>query len=189
MRTICLTLASIFASSLAAETIENVEFQFPPSIHEWVLLTDTSTFDEEEEVSCYARIYTHKAGNALEFFTTAYSPHETFDDENDGDNDDFDQALQNIYTAPGLAQTFMNDLIMPYFPNHRISLTQATDTDEEAFLEWEIDDGFQSIVHGLSRVLKREGNEVLLSYMTTASKDEQNTALWKETLGQANWME
>lgn len=164
---------------LAAETIGNVEFQFPPSTSDWVLLTDSNAYCPVEESpgnGVQIKIYTHKVGDALEFFTIA-NILEQQDQEETEEEEQFQTAEY--------AQRFVNDLLAAYFPNHRIAITHFTEEEDSGFLEWELNDGVQQIFYGLCRSLKVKESGVVLSYMTTALKTLENSALWTKALYQA----
>jgi hypothetical protein len=182
MRRFCLLFAVVFGCALAAETVGNVEFHFPATTNEWVLLTDSSAYPNSIEfpMPITVKMYTHKTGDALEFFTAAY----VIDDEDDDDEEDAEEPFQ---TAE-FTQMFLNDVIKPYFPNHQITITRLTETGDEGFAEWELTDGVQVILHGLCRALAPNGNSVLLGYMTTAAKSAVNTDLWSATLLEARFM-
>src|SRR5277367_1222131 len=142
MRKFYFIIACMFCAGLAAGTTGSVEFHFPPSADDWILLTDTSAYcppEKGDEMPFNVKIYTHKAGDALEFFIMA----STFD-EDDEDEDTEDEPFQTAEYA----QLFINDLLRVYFPNHRIAIANLKETSNEGFLEWELNDGVQQVFHG-----------------------------------------
>ena len=184
MRKLCFAALCLFGGALSAETIGNVEFQFPPSPYSWVLMTDTSTYpmlEEGDEVPFAMKMYTHKVGDTLEFFTAT-----TFFDE-EGEEDAGDDS--EPFETSRFAQLFINDLLGAYFPNHRITISNLTETRDAGLLEWEMSDGVQLILHGVCRYLRTNQKDVILNYTTTSSKTAQNTALWLDALNEAKCIE
>ncbi|HEX2582524.1 MAG TPA: hypothetical protein VHL30_00210 [Chlamydiales bacterium] len=178
MRKFYFIIACIFGGALTAETIGNVEFEFPPSTSDWVLLTDSNAYCPVEENSgdtIQIKIYTHKVGDALEFFTVA----------NILEQEEEEETEEEKFQTAEYAQRFVNDLLAAYFPNHRIAFTAFTEDENDGFLEWELNDGMQQIFYGLCRSLKVKEGAIVLSYMTTASKTLENSAVWREALYQA----
>jgi len=180
MRVLCL-ISLLFGGVLAAETIGNVEFQFPPSIYPWTLLTDTNAFvDEEDDIFAEMKVYTHRAGDALELFVAYASSNE----EDDYESQQWLQTL-GFLDNPDLAEQLINHLIMPYFPNHQLSIGPVGKTDQGLLFAWGINDGFQPIMHGLSRVFTTNEQQICLNYVTTAAKGFQNSDLWVTVLSEA----
>jgi hypothetical protein len=177
MRKFCLILACLFSGALAAETIGNVEFEFPPSTYNWVLLTDTSAYSSPEPIA--VKMYTHKVGNNLEFFSATAM----FDTEAEMVEEEYQDA-EPFHTSE-FAQLFINDLFGGYFPNHRISITNLSETNDAGLLEWEMSDGVQVIFHGICRYMRVDQKDVILSYATIASRTAENSALWIDVLNRA----
>lgn len=176
--------ACLWGAQLPAETIGNVEFQFPPSQYEWKLLMDENFFkihladDEilgeglEEDADDYnMKMFTHREGDALEIFLAF---HIGDADEDDGEEDTLLSAQKDL--DAGFNQ---------FFPNHRMSLIQLTDMNGEGFVEWEFTDQLSDLSHGYGRCMKKEGKTTLLFYSTTALRTEQNKALWTQVLNDA----
>lgn len=173
-------MACLFGSALSAETIGDVDFQFPPSPYNWVLLTDTSTYpplEGGEKIPLHIKMYTHKVGDVLEFFSATT----LFDEEAEEEES---EETEQFHTSE-FAQLFINDLLGNYFPNHRISITNISEEKDAGFLEWEIDDGVQLIFHGVCRYMRVNQKDYILNYTTMGSKTPQNIALWIDTLNQA----
>jgi len=182
MRKLGFIVLCLFSGAIAAETIGNVEFEFPPSPYEWVLFTDTSTYSNPEPIT--VKMYTHKVGNTLEFFSATT----LFDEEGDVDEeDDLDDDAEPFPTSE-FAQRFINDLFGGYFPNHRISISNLTETNDEGLLEWEMSDGVQMIFHGICRYMRVNQKDVILSYATISPKTAENSAIWIDTLNRARPM-
>ena len=177
MRRLCFMFACLFGSSLLAETTGTVEFQFPPSAYDWVLLTDTTQYPASDNVVLpfQMKIYTHKVGDVLEFFSVVSmdTPADEEDDEDEMETAEFTQSV-------------INQMLAGYFPNHKIAILNQVDNDETAFIEWEMNDGVQPILYGLARGFQLTEKSVALSYMTTASKSLENTALWTSVLEEAS---
>lgn len=221
MKHIWMCAACLLGSSLTAETIGNVEFQFPPSNYEWKLLIDDSSLDqfigsyvdddfdddedddlaykwgtdddddddyddeedfddEEESFSQFLyKVFTHREGDALEIFVA----HQSFD--SDDDFDDLDKG--NFYNLE-TAQEDLNTTINRLFPNHKVILHAIEDHQTGAYVEWELNDGTQDLMHGYTRVIFVNENGVprvtSLSYFTTASATEYNHHVWTNVLNQ-----
>lgn len=189
MKKLGIVILALCGSFLSAEIIGNVEFQFPPSSYDWVLFNEYNIGDAESEDkhgdddslpihNLSYKIYTHKAGDALELFTAVWFPQ----DEEEEDDDESETAQ--------MVETFLNEQMSAYFPNHRIKIARFDETKEGGFIEWEINDGVQAILHGLGRFLKvPSSGSALLNYSTTANKSEENGQLWTDTLYQAQVLE
>jgi hypothetical protein len=197
-------------SSLTAEIIGNIEFQFPPSNNEWKILLDDSilekipSFEDIDEEDFQLRsdyqwgeplsnedvedvlvsqpsrfkTFTHREGDALEFFV-AYQDNNPEWDEEDDKIDSIESAQKNL-----------DEWINAYMPNHKFVLNSLLDSDDESFGEWELNDGTQDIMHGYTRILKaRVNGEVksvtLLGYLSTALLTEHNRSLWTNMLNEA----
>ncbi|MGB7978082.1 MAG: hypothetical protein WCF19_02850 [Chlamydiales bacterium] len=195
MKEIWLSVAGLIGAPLAAETIGNIEFQFPPSNYEWKLLVDQEFFfdycrdnddqgDEEilpeESLDCddedlEMRIFTHREGDALEVLIAINDS--CIDDEEEDELDTLE-----------IVQKQLDEMINQFLPNHKVIITNYSEHQDSMFVEWEIRDGSQELFHGLARGLreKKEGmqNFALISYHTTALKTEANQHIWTEALNQ-----
>lgn len=205
LKHVWLCAASLLGGPLMAETVGNIEFEFPPSNYEWRLFADDSTFensfmddddddfdlppdyqwgtslDNDEEDSLDARpnakIFTHREGDALEIFI-AYQ-----DNSPDYDEDDELDTLESI-------QMEIDQGLNQFLPNHQFILRSLVDTQEEGFADWELNDGIQDIMHGYTRIFKINGDEgasrfIILGYLTTALQTEHNRLVWTNVLNQA----
>lgn len=178
-------LALMVSGPLLAETIGNVEFQFPPSQFEWKLLVDKDTVcnlfkceDEAEEESddfeCIGfKMFTHREGDALEMFMAM----QIKDDE-----EDEIQTLESV-------QRLMNETYNRFLPNHKFIVQSYQEDERGGFVEMEFNDGVQDVMHAFTRslVVKTEEGKLqtILSYMTTAQRSEHNRILWTDVLNQA----
>lgn len=176
--------ACLLGTQLSAETIGNVEFQFPPSNYEWKLLFDESFFQialgedevigeglQEDREDYKMKIFTHREGDALELFVALQVATDEEDDEEE--------------TSLASAQKNLDEAFNQYFPHHRISLIQLTDMNGEGFAEWELIDPNSELFHCYARGLKKEGKTAVLVYFSTALKTEHNRVLWTQVLNDA----
>jgi len=179
MRRLCFMFACLFGSALLAETSGVAEFQFPPSAYNWVLLTDTSQYPTSDDVVLpfQLKIYTHKVGDVLEFFSVV-SMDMPADEDDDEDEEDAMETSE-------FTQSVINQMLTGYFPNHKIAILNLVDEEESAFVEWEMNDGVQPLLYGIARGLDLDDKKIVLSYMTTATKSFENTALWTNVLQEA----
>lgn len=174
--------ACLWGAQLPAETIGNVEFQFPPSNYDWKLFMDENFFQvhlspdesvgeglEEDCEDCLVKLFTHREGDALELFMALQLT--------DEDEDDDDTLLA--------VQKQLDESFNQYFPNHRLSLLQLTEMKGEGFMEWELRDLDCDLLHGYGRGLKKDGKSTSLFYFTTALRTEHNRALWTQVLNDA----
>ena len=176
---------SLLATRLGAETIGNVEFQFPPSIHEWKFFVDDRFYsqifageegfseDEKEETSPLVKVFTHREGDALEIFCAMQV---AADEEDEEDTDE--ETLASI-------QQDLNEHLNRLFPHHRVTLLSLTEWKDDGFCEWELHDGSVDLMHGYTRGFKKDNTFVVLSYLTTAARTEYNQALWTNVLNEA----
>jgi hypothetical protein len=178
-------LALMVSGPLLAETIGHVEFQFPPSQFEWRLLADQDSIcnlfkseDEDEEESddlefVGFKMFTHREGDAMEIFMAV----QIKDDEED--------EIQTLESA----QRQMNETFNRILPNHKFIIQSYQKDENGAFVEMEVNDGVQDMMHVFTRALVARNEEgklqTVLSYMTTAQKSEHNRLLWTEVLNQA----
>lgn len=208
LKHIWICAACFVGSSLAAETIGSIEFQFPPSNNEWRIFVDDSIIenglfsddddDEDFEISAdyqwgtplddeddfdyepsRFKLFTHREGDALELFI-AYQ-----DNSPEGDEDD-DSEIDTLETI----QKELDESLNKYLPNHRLIIHSVTDNRTDGFVEWELNDGIQDIMHGYTRfIMKKTGDDVgsitMLGYLTTSVRSEYNRALWTNALNQA----
>lgn len=176
--------ACLLGAQLSAETIGNVEFQFPPSKYEWRLFMDENFFqvhlapDEcigegmEEDCEDYeVKLFTHREGDAFELFMALQL-------SDSGEDDDEEETLAT-------AQKELDEAFNQYFPNHKLSLLQLTDRNDEGFIEWELRDLDCDLLHGYGRGFTKEGKNTSLFYFTTALRTEHNKALWTGILNDA----
>lgn len=207
LKHIWICAACFVGSSLAAETIGSVEFQFPPSNNEWRIFVDDSIIensaffdddddeefeisadyqwgtplddeDELESVPSRFKLFTHREGEALEIFI-AYQ-------DNSPDWDEEDDEVDTLEAA----QKGLDESINKYLPNHRMILHSLTDRGEDGLVEWELNDGIQDIMHGFTRIFATKvGGDLesltILGYLTTSPRSEYNKALWTNALNQA----
>lgn len=198
----------LMSCPLRAETVGNVEFQFPPSQHEWKLLVGQDfffgcckdeEFDEEEfdEPDLYTeeavekpdlneeriKLFTHREGDALELFFAVQMPL-------DPDNEE-DDEIDTVETV----QLQLNECINSFLQNHKFIVNQVIDEKNGGFVEWEFNDGTYDIMHGFSRVRIKKTEQGLaqsftvLSYLTTGCKSEQNRMVWTDVLNQAKFLD
>lgn len=203
LKHIWLCAACLLGGPLAAEAVGNVELQFPPSNYEWRLFADdsilgSSFFDDEddfdvppdyqwgtplddEEEDCDAKpnfkMFTHREGDALEIFV-AYS--------SDPDCDEEDDEVETLE----IAQMEIDQILSQFLPNHRVILRSVVSDKESGFVDWELNDGMQDIMHGYSRIFKAKRDDgverlIVLGYLTTAIQTEHNRSVWTNVLNQA----
>ncbi len=171
--------ACLLGSALSAESIGDVEFQFPPSNYEWKLFIDHDFYsefrkDEEEfseESEALVKIFTHREGDALELFVAAQF-------QNNDEEDELDTLMS--------AQKEIDESLNCFLPNHHWQLLSFEESKEEGFCEWELNDAFLDLVHGYSRVLQKDGITTVLFYLTTAVRTEYNRVIWSNILKQAH---
>ncbi len=172
---IAILLALTCTLPLLAEKIADLEINFPPSVYEWRLLIEEAPFDEDDEdfsIDDKLAVFTHREGDALEvLFTISHKSSSLKDDEVDTE-----ESIQNEINS---------DLAM-IFPNHRICISNFSETETEGFFEWEFNDGVQQIIHGYARDFQAAEKGAVLCYFTTALKTEQNRILWTNTLMNAH---
>lgn len=181
---LCLTFGP-----LAAETVGNVEFQFPPSNYEWKILFDQGFFidkgivdeDEDRLDTPEMKVFTHREGDALELLFV-------LNDREYADDEDDDEEMDTIE----IAQKELDEELNQFFPNHRLILNYLKDDieNENGFLEWELNDGNIDIVHGFTRAFMSTDDRgvkslTMISYLTTAVKSEYNRIVWTDVLNQA----
>ncbi len=194
MKHLWIAAVSLISCQLTAETVGNVEFQFPPSNYEWKLFVDETFFiddedtfladdEEAEEETDHLKVFTHREGDALETLAVMFISEEDLDEE--------EEELDTLE----LAQKNLNETFNRFFPNHQIIINALTDNGEDSFMDWELNDGTQDLMHGFLRAhtTKNESGKTqtvtLLNYSTTAPKSEYNQWLWKEFLSQAVFSE
>lgn len=194
LKTLSIYATCLLSLPLAAETIGNVEFQFPPSNFEWKLLADDHnrfcdddgkeefSIDEDEDFPCeneqIFKFFTHREGDALELFIATQMP----DTAEDDDEDDEPDTLFSL-------QKRLDETLNQYFPNHKLILLNVTNNCDEGFAEWELNDGAQDVMHGYSRAFKKNGSLTVLCYLTTAVRTESNRFLWTQVLDQVKIIE
>lgn len=170
---------------LIAETIGNVQFQFPPSSSEWRLLTTLDNgsvldFDNDEEreganesekeTKAVLAVYTHREGDAFEILAII--------EEETGENETMLPADE--------AQAHIEKTFGKYLPNHRILLTALIESENHSLIEWELNDGTHDLLHGYLRRFMTPGKKTILQYATSAQKTDLNRSIWTTTLVQAN---
>jgi len=198
----------LLAGTLVGETIGNLEFDFPPSKYEWKLLLDSNTFDFSDDdddddddfsssdyqwgqpvdasgedldaESPSLKVFTHREGDALEIFVALIDT----DPEADDDDEEEPDTLEEI-------QAQIDEALNEHFPNHRMILISATETDDGGSAEWELSDGTNNLMHGYTRYFEiKKGGDLealaFLSYLTTAEHSEYNRSLWTNVLNQAH---
>jgi len=196
MKQIWMYAVCLLGAPLAAETIGNVEFQFPPSRYEWKLLLDEQTlndfvsFVDEDESEPYSeneealeenlnlKIFTHREGDALELFIAMQA---------------VDYDFENDVETLNIIQSEVDVALNQFFPNHKFIVHAYSENRDGGFIEWEINDGIQDIMHGYSRGLFVNENGVprvtTLCYFTTARTTEHNRIMWAEMLSQVRFIE
>jgi hypothetical protein len=175
MKKFCILIAMFIANAVNAERIGDVEFEFPKSDQEWVLLTDSHSFTGLEEIkdSFHIKFFTHRNGDALELLTMVQMIEDNYVDA---------EEEEEPFQTAQFAEIFINDLLKETLPNHQINISKFKENRKEGFVEWEVSDGIQQVIHGISRLLNTKNNTILISYLTTAIKTEENTALWTDLL-------
>lgn len=205
LKHVWLCAVCLLGGPLVAETVGNVEFQFPPSNYEWRLFADDSSFennfmdddedfdlpsdyqwgtplDDDKEDSLDVRpnvkLFTHREGDALEIFV-AYQ-------DNDPDCDDEEDEVDTLESVQMEIDQELNQLL----PNHRLILRSLVDNKEDGFADWELNDGTQDIMHGYTRIFRIKGADgverfIMLGYLTTALQTEHNRSVWTNVLNQA----
>lgn len=169
-----------------SETIDNLEFHFPPSHYDWNLLFESENpLDEDEEFwddddgfwddeddedfDGKVKVFTHREGDALElFFAMAIDS-----DEANLAETDFELKMMSL--------TFSK-----YFSNYNCTFTAHEKEGEFAF-NWEISDQQVDLMHGLSRCIKANGKMYALLFFTTAEKSQESDNLWKNVLEQISF--
>ena len=188
MRQIALFIACLIGAPLLAETVQNIEFQFPPSQHEWRLLTqiDQQTLtdledqeredpiEEEESPIDLIRVYTHREGDALETLSVVLMT-------DDGEEEEKEEETLAAYIQKSLNLTFG-----PWLPNHKFVIEPLVESENDLLAAWELNDGIQPVVHGYIRLLSNDNKVAALQYMTTAQKKEMNHSIWTSVLLQAS---
>jgi hypothetical protein len=181
LKHIWLCTACLLGSSLAAETIGNVEFQFPPSNYEWRVLVDDSILENatlfdgddddfyEDDEDDFVSSTDYQWGTPLDdeddddfvgeksrfkmFTHREGDALEIFVAYQDNDPMDEDDEDDKLDTLESV-QEELNHSINRYLPNHKFIIHSVIDTDEDGFAEWELNDGIQDIMHGFTRVIK-----------------------------------
>lgn len=174
------------AFPLCAHTIGNLEFELPPSQHEWTLFMNQATLtklmemgegEEVEPIKERFQLYTHREGDALEILCVAHieeaqpmSLQEMMADDI-GSEESTHIGMQKMY-----------DKLFAVFPNHRLVITDCQETENELFSAWELSDGATDVMHGYSRGFKSEKGVTVFTYMTTVVQNETNRSLWTSAL-------
>lgn len=171
--------ACLLGSGLSAETIGNIEFEFPPSNYEWNVLADDQFYSDffgegeappDNEAS--AKFFTHREGDALEILIAS---------QFQGDDDDDDDQMSTLVAI----QKELDETLNSFFPNHRLVALNYLESDTDGFFEWELNDGSVDIMHGYCRAFLEGNRYTALSYLTTALMTDHNRAIWTNTLNQA----
>lgn len=180
-------IVCLIAGTLLAETIDHVEFQFPPSNYEWKeligdqALSDLFDWDDEDgDAVENLKAYTHREGDALEILVVmTYS------------GIDQEAAIDNEVATLEAIQEELDLTVNKIFPNHRYMINAYVPDEgaNTAFVEWELNDGTQELLHGFARAFSSRNGDNLrtatLCYLTTANKSEHNSSTWTEVLNQA----
>ncbi|MBX7067362.1 MAG: hypothetical protein K1X28_09035 [Parachlamydiales bacterium] len=180
LKTIWICAACLWGAHLSAESIGNVEFQFPASNYDWKVLMEKGSAkaffapeeDEEECCDCQFKLLTHREGDALEVVIAMQHPLD--DDEKDDEPD----TLATF-------QEHLDENLNQYLPNHRLTLLQFEDFGDEAFLEYELNDGSVDVMHGYARYFRKGDSSTFILYLTTAVQTEYNRAVWTQVLNDA----
>ncbi len=182
LKTLWIYIACLWGVHLAAETIGDVEFQFPPSNYDWNLFVDDQFFkewpsDDEGDLSLdktLLKLFTHREGDALELFIAIQSPKE----EDDDDEEDEFNSLE-------ATQEFLDTYLNLYLPNHKLVLSDWNNLAAEGFVSIELRDSQNDLMHGYLRSVEKNYVNTCLLFLTTAIRTESNRALWTQTLLQA----
>lgn len=181
---ICLYTACLLGLPLFSETIQNVQFEFPPSNSEWTqFVIEDSTFVDPQDPNCLSEIkmYTHQEGENCEVFLACYmTTNETEEEEEE----------ENNYTLETI-QSDLNLFVGQFLPNHKMIIKDFKETETEGFLEWEVSDGLRTVMNGYTRGFSQ--NEkfksfAILTYATTANATEDNKVLWTDVLEKAKFI-
>lgn len=183
LKNIWICAACLFGTQLCAESIGNVEFQFPPSNYDWKILMDNQSaeafFGADEEGDCddcHFKLLTHREGDSLEVVIAMQSP---IDSDNDEDDDEDEPDTLAAF------QEELDENLNQYLPNHRLVVLQLEDFGDEGFLEYELNDGSVDVMHGYARYFQKGDSATFLLYLTTALQTEYNRAVWTAVLNDA----
>lgn len=183
--------ACLWGMQLSAETVGNIEFQFPPSNYDWKILVDSQFYndalfsreeddflgdeddDEFFEENNHFKFFTHREGDALEILIVLQTP---------VDEDDEDEEIDTLFTAQKKIDKWLNR----YLPNHRLDLLNWEELKENGFVDWELNDGQLDLMHGYVRHFKKDDDTCILFYLTTGLRTEYSRAIWIQTLNNAH---
>lgn len=179
-KSLSLFAACLIGSHLQAESIENTQFEFPSSHYDWNLLLDHTLDhlfedeDDDENDTFQMKVYTHREGDALEFFFAV-----SVTCSADGDEE------EEVDTRE-IVQSEINSLLNRFLPNHYLYVTNFSENHENGVFEWEFTDGSVDLVHGSSRGAFHTSQGVetshILCYITTAQKTAENQKIWADFL-------
>lgn len=169
--------ALTITTTLSAELIGNLDFQFPPSRYEWILLTDDallrnfiSFFTNESIIddSVSTQIFTHREGDALEILWVVQ--------DNDAIAMDDDQQIENESNGNECCET-----IRRLFPNHG---WQSFEIHEDLAI-YGLSDGTSNLLHGYARSIEEGSQNTVIFYLSTSVETEQSRAMWLHALESA----
>jgi hypothetical protein len=170
-------LASSMILPLCAQTTGNINYELPPSHHEWRLLLDNNTLnatfaiDGEDSVDSTSmlQIFTHREGDALEILFFAQT------DIKDEQPLNVNSFIENDFGAMGFS-----------LPNHRLSLVNLENLEDRDIVTYVWEDGVVDLMHGVICLLKTQNKMSMLHYATTAPISEENIQKWTAVLSQAS---
>lgn len=168
--------ALAITTTLSAEPLGNIDFQFPPSKYEWKLLTDDTLIKNvispcpaDEFLEDFAvKVMIHREGDALEILYVIQTT----------DTGDFDEEEDEEDAIESKA------LIHRLFPNHEWMFSEI----HEDLVTYGLYDGTTDLFHGYARNYERDNQATVLIYFTTALETEQNRALWLHALESATYL-
>lgn len=189
MKHLWISLASLMALPLCAETSGRISYELPPSHHEWKLLIDDQVFansfglDGEDDKPGTFQIFTHREGDALEVLF-----HIDLEQDEEGVSMDeilFSNSLSDSDAPNALLEEKLNRLGF-LFPNHRTVPLDLEKKEDGYLFSWIWEDGNLDLAHGVTRVIKTNQGISILQYFTTAAWNEQNLEKWIRVLDQAS---